>query len=402
MALHNTPLGQSEIGGTSRVNNMGETVYTGGGVYDSRGNPINLTPINNTTLPGWYQSAPTTTPSIRPIVYSGNGGGGGTSSPGGSSVTSLGGGNASALYQQAIDTLRGGLDSANAAITNSQKHIVSADSDLAAARGSAAGISDSIARVNNTAESLSPYAALLNNLGVKTSGIGSSILAGDTSGGGLAAQFLNAVGLAGDAALSLNPDRYVSMAAGDVQSSFDNAKGQFQRALSRQGIDAGSGAGLSALHKQLTQSLATALSAAKTRARQTGLTDQVNALTQRAGLFKDALTTGAELEKQGAENVAQAAGIVQAQGDMFAAAGSLGATQANAFANIGGVEVNLGQLELSNNKLVQDALNEVAAAQQAMGKYYADLELAQLPSTKTVSGYRDGKYYRETQKTTKG
>ena len=29
MALHNTPLGQSEIGGTSRVNNMGETVYTG-------------------------------------------------------------------------------------------------------------------------------------------------------------------------------------------------------------------------------------------------------------------------------------------------------------------------------------------------------------------------------------
>ena len=119
-------------------------------------------------------------------------------------------------------------------------------------------------------------------------------------------------------------------------------------------------------------------------------------------MFKDALTTGAELEKQGAENVAQAAGIVQAQGDMFAAAGSLGATQANAFANIGGVEVNLGQLELSNNKLVQDALNEVAAAQQAMGKYYADLELAQLPSTKTVSGYRDGKYYRETQKTTKG
>jgi hypothetical protein len=156
------------------------------------------------------------------------------------------------------------------------------------------------------------------------------------------------------------------------------------------------------LQKQFTQSLATALAAMKTRARQAGLTDQVNALTQRAGLFKDALTTGAALEQQGAENVAKAAGIVQAQGDMFATAGTLGATQANAFANIGGVEVNLGQLELSNNKLVQDALNNVAEAQQAMGKYYADLEIAQLPTEIKVSGYKGGEHYRETQTTTKG
>jgi hypothetical protein len=412
MAMYNTPFGKSEIPGITRVNAMGEKVYTSGGVYDSKGNPISLTPINNTTLPGWYTTAVTpstsqntssipvsaTVPSVAPSVTPSAGGGvGGVGGIGG-----VVGGSGAPYYQQAIDTMKGGLDSANAAIANSQKHIASADSDLATARGSAAGITDAITRVNNTAESLSPYADILRNLGVKTSGIGSSILAGDTSGGGLASQYLNALTLAGDAALKINPDRYVSMAAGDVQSSFDNAQGQFQRALSRQGVDAASGAGMSALRRQFTQSLATALAAAKTKARQAGLTDQVNALTQRTSMFKDALATGAALEQQGAENVAKAAGIVQAQGDMFAAAGSLGATQANAFANIGGVEVNLGQLELSNNKLVQDALNNVAEAQQAMGKYYADLEIAQLPTEIKVSGYKGGEYYRETQSTTKG
>lgn len=408
MAMYNTPFGKSEIPGTTRVNAMGQKVYTSGGVYDSKGNPISLTPINNTTLPGWYTTAVTpstsqntssipvsaTIPSVTP---SAGGGVGGVGSIGGAV-----GGSGAPYYQQAIDTMKGGLDSANAAIANSQKHIASADSDLATARGSAAGITDAITRVNNTAESLSPYADILRNLGIKTSGIGSSILSGDTSGGGLAAQYLNALGLASDAALQINPDRYVSMAAGDVQSSFDNAQGQFQRALSRQGVDAASGAGMSALRRQFTQSLATALAAAKTKARQAGLTEQVNALTQRTSMFKDALATGAALEQQGADNVAKAAGIVQAQGDMFATAGSLGATQANAFANIGGVEVNLGQLELSNNKLVQDALNNVAEAQQAMGKYYADLEIAQLPTEIKVSGYKGGEHYRETQTTTKG
>ena len=413
MAMYNTPFGKSEIPGTTRVNAMGQKVYTSGGVYDSKGNPISLTPINNTTLPGWYKETPKTTttinsygapnysfaaPSVGGVGTSGGVSAGGVS-PSGSVAPS---GQAAQYYQRAIDTMKGGLNSANAAIANSQKHIASADADLVSARGSASGISDAIANVNRTAESLAPYADILRNLGIKTSDIGSSILSGDTSGGGLAAQYLNAFRLAGDAALQLNPDRYVSMAAGDVQSSFDNAQGQFQRALSRQGVDAASGAGMSALRKQFTQSLATALAAAKTRARQAGLTDQVNALTQRTSMFKDALTTGAALEQQGVENVAKAAGIVQAQGDMFATAGTLGANQANAFANIGGVEVNLGQLELSNNKLVQDALNNVAEAQQAMGKYYADFEIAQLPTEIKVSGYKDGKYYRETQSTTKG
>lgn len=400
MAMYNTPFGKSEIPGTTRVNAMGQKVYTSGGVYDSKGNPISLTPINNTTLPGWYTTTVTpstsqntssipvsaTVPSVAPSAGGGVGGVGG--------IGGVVGGSGAPYYQQAIDTMKGGIDSANAAISNSQKHIASADSDLATARGSAAGITDAITRVNNTAESLSPYADILRNLGVKTSGIGSSILAGDTSGGGLAAQFLNAIGMAGDAALQINPDRYVSMAAGDVQSSFDNAQGQFQRALSRQGVDAASGAGMSAIRKQFTQALATSLAAMKTRARQAGLTDQVNALTQRAGLFKDALTTGAALEQQGAENVAKAAGIVQAQGDMFATAGSLGATQANAFANIGGVEVNLGQLELKNNEAVQDALQKVAAAQQAMADYYAQYEIATLPTTTTekTSGWSGGKY----------
>jgi hypothetical protein len=141
--------------------------------------------------------------------------------------------------------------------------------------------------------------------------------------------------------------------------------------MARRGVSLGSGAS-AALKQQLMQSLVTALSAAKTKARQQGIDAQLNALTQRAGLFKDVLTTAQGVQKQGTDNVAQAAGIVQAQGDMFQAAGSLGNAQTNAFANIGGVEVNLGQLELSNNKLVQDTLSNVVSAQQALAKFYGD------------------------------
>lgn len=398
MGMYNTPFGQSEISGMTRVNNMGQKVYTSGGVYDSKGNPITLTPINNTTLPGWYKPVTTTAQnkySIPASAFVNTGGSSGGSSGGtvGSGGMTGAGGKAAEIYQQAIDTMKGGVSKAEDAVAQSNKHIASADADLVSARESAANITNAINNINNTAQSLSPYAEIFKNLGIGTAGIGTSILAGDTSGGGLAAQFLNAVGMAGDAALKINPDRYVSQAAGDVQSSFDNAYGQMIRNAERTGVTGGSG-NMAALQNQYAQSLATALAAARTRARQTGLNEQVNALTQRAGLFKDAISTGAALQEQGAGSVAKAAGIVQSQGDLFATAGSLGGTQSNAFANIGGVEVNLGQLELKNNEAVQDALAKVAAAQQAMADYYAQYEIATLPTTTTekTSGWSGGKY----------
>ena len=115
--------------------------------------------------------------------------------------------------------------------------------------------------------------------------------------------------------------------------------------------------------------------------------DQIAALTQRAGLFKDVIGTAQSVGQQGTADIATAAGIVQKQGDMFATAGSMAAQQSNAFANIGGVEINLGQLDLQSEGVVQDAINNVAAMQQAMAQFYKDT----MTQTTTTDkwGYRD-------------
>lgn len=304
-------------------------------------------------------------------------------------------------YEDAIKTISGGLDSANAASERTIGHIESADADLNSARTAASSITNAIGNVNSTASSLTGYADILRNMGLDTSGLGTAILNGDSSVGGLAGEYLNAIGLAGDAALDITPDRYVSQAASDTQKAHENALGQAERNLSRQGVSASSGA-YGALQSQMATSLATALAAAKTKARQTGLSDRLTALTNRAGLYGNALTKGAELQQQGAQNIASAADIVTKQGDLFATAGNLANAQSNAFANIGGVEVSLGNLEVSNNKLIQGAIQAIASMQGEMAKYYADLEIAKLPQTATESGYRDGKYYHSTSTTERG
>lgn len=304
-------------------------------------------------------------------------------------------------YEDAIKTISGGLDSANAASERTIGHIESADADLNSARTAASSITNAIGNVNSTASSLTGYADILRNMGLDTSGLGTAILNGDSSVGGLAGEYLNAIGLAGDAALDITPDRYVSQAASDTQKAHENALGQAERNLSRQGVSASSGA-YGALQSQMATSLATALAAAKTKARQAGLSDRLTALTNRAGLYGNALTKGAELQQQGAQNIASAADIVTKQGDLFATAGNLANAQSNAFANIGGVEVSLGNLEVSNNKLIQGAIQAIASMQGEMAKYYADLEIAKLPQTATERGYRDGKYYHSTSTTERG
>lgn len=373
MALYNTPFGQSEIGGTTRTNAMGQKVYTSGNVYDSQGNIMTLTPINSSTLPGWYTTGGNSGGSYSSgISYGGGSGGGGSGGINLSSTRDVKSA-AQSSFQSAIDTALGGVDSARNAVAKSQGHITNTQLDLDAARKAAGGIGTAITNVNNSALSLNPFIKSLQDQGDSQLSLYEQLMSGNAVSGSAADNYLKAVGLAGDAALNITPDRYVSMAASDVQSSFDNAQGQFQRNLARQGIDAGSGAGLEAVRKQLTQSLATALAAEKTKARQVGINDQLTALTNRAGLYKDVLNQAQAAQQQGTQTLAQAAGIVQAQGDMFATAGSLASQQVNSFANIGGVEVNLGQLELQNENLVQDALDNVRAAQQAMAQFYLEL-----------------------------
>ena len=371
------------------LNDLGQKVEQSGTIYKynkSTGQLQAATPVSTSKggLTGYYafnSGSTTPTSSLSAIL-------GTTSSSNAATPAKT---SAETAYEKAIKTLSGGVDVAQEAYNNTKEHIKSADSDLATARKSAANITNSIDNVNSTAQSLSGYADILRTLGLDTTGIGTAILNNDTTSGGLASEYLNAIGLAGDAALKVTPDRYVSQAAADVQSSFDNAQGQAERNLSRQGVSASSGA-YGALQKQFATSLATALAAAKTKARQTGLGEQITALNNRAALMKDALTTGAALQQQGASNIESAAGIVQKQADLFATAGNLSQAQANAFANIGGVEVSLGNLETTSSKAVQDAMNNVASMQSEMAKYYANLELAKLPTNTTSKTTSIDKY----------
>lgn len=283
-------------------------------------------------------------------------------------------------YSSMLETAQKGVDSANATILNTTNRLNQATTDLAAARESAAGMGEAITNVNKSANDLTSYANVLKNLGLDSTNIGSAILKGDTSVGGLAGEYLSAIGLAGDAALRINPDRYVSQAAADVQSSYDNALGQMVRGAERTGVSGSSG-NMAALRKQLAESLLVASATAKTRARQEGLTAQLEALTARSNMYKDALTTGESIKKSGAEDLTTAAGIVEKQGGLFANAGDLASKQTSAYANIGGVEVELGNLDLSNQKLVQDSLNSVMSAQKAMADFYANYQMNTLPTT---------------------
>ena len=60
---------------------------------------------------------------------------------------------------------------------------------------------------------------------------------------------------------NIDPNRYVSMAASDVQSSYQNVIGQIMRDLGRRGVDASSGRAMS-LQQRLNDAMAAAQDAA--------------------------------------------------------------------------------------------------------------------------------------------
>jgi len=134
------------------------------------------------------------------------------------------------------------------------------------------------------------------DMGLGLSGTGQSILDMSASGDSLAGQYINAL-------RAIDPNRYVSMAAGDVQSSYANVQAQLERQAARQGM---SGGASQALQQKYATALASALSGAKTRARQQGLSEQLAALTQ-------GLQLGSGMVGQGAQ-VASAGGSMQFQG----------------------------------------------------------------------------------------
>lgn len=352
----------------------GATIYTGGGTYR----------VNNgngtwTRVTGGGSGA-----SGLSTVLGGLGGSGG-----GVELVSAKDKAANA-YKDAIANAQSGVDSAKALSLRTQGRITNATADLEEARKAARGIGTQITNLTSSATSLSPIAQTMTAQGNDLLSVYRQLMNGDSAAGGTVGNYLSATDSAAAALAKINADDYVSSAVSDAQASAQNAQEQAARELTRRGVSVGSGA-YGAAMKDQSQALATLRAAAATQARKEGLAAEASAQAQRASLYKGVLDAANTQSEQGLSALNTAAGVISKQADIFGTAGSLGATQANAFANIAGVEVNLGDLDIKSEGVLQDAIGNVTSAQQALAKFYADT----LTTTKEHDdlGYDD---YRET------
>lgn len=208
-------------------------------------------------------------------------------------------------------------------------------------------------------------------------GQGKALVSLDPSAGGLAGEFIKYW-------QSLSPDRYVSQAASDVQGSFGNAAGQAERDLARRGVSASSGA-YGALRRQLATSLATALAAAKTKARQTGLDQQASQLDRMVSAANTLYGMGNATEQNAlqakglATNAQGKAGdLIATKGQGLATAGNLQATAGQMFATAGNLFASAGGLQTNYLGLINSAYGNLAnaygsAANAALGAANAEL-----------------------------
>ena len=208
-----------------------------------------------------------------------------------------------------------GLLNEQAALINKQSNLVNQDADKLDALGN---------RVLAETDALKPYADQLNqyagqlwNEGTSIFGegqnlvdVGNGLMNLDENMGGVVGAYIKSL-------KGLSPERYVAQAAADVQGSFDNAKGQLARETSRSGLKLSGGAAL-AQKRLLSQTYAATLAGAKTRAWQTGATEQLNAnrnaLNDAMSVLKagiDAQAQGATVQGKGTDAAAQAAGVQQ-------------------------------------------------------------------------------------------
>ncbi len=289
-------------------------------------------------------------------------------------------------YAQAIKNAQSGLD----AILSGGSQV---QTDLGAARASAVSMSDNIDKVNKSASdvitaanAMSPYVASLSGYGDTlwqyaqdvlgagndTLSAGRGLLNLDSSSSGLAGEYVKLYN-------ALSGDNQVSMAASDVQNAYQNAGDQARRNLARRGVSSGSGASQT-LERQYAQSLATALAAAKTRARKSAISDQSDMLgkiTSAAGSIISAgnttlgtgstLASGATSAKSNAASVQNSiASQLANAGQLYATAGTLRANQANAYANVAGV--NTSYLNTLNS-----AYSNVTNATQGYASFLGDI-----------------------------
>ena len=298
------------------------------------------------------------------------------------------------------------VESAKNAVNQSESRITNAQTDYNAARQAAAKITNYADSVSSTIDKLNPYIDLIRGNGTAFSGLADALLAGDSSVGGVAGKYLASVDDAADALATLNPETYAARAKADVQAQYDNAQGQMQREMARRGVSLGSGAAAT-LQSQLKRALATAAASAATRGYQQGIQDRADAAVKKAGLYQGVLGAAEEAKKSSTEDFATAAGIVEKQAGLFSTSAELMQQQSHAFVEIGGAEVDLGELDLKNESLVQGAISAATDAQQAMADFYlnaeklseAEREAFASKKTTEVSRDKDGNYTRTTSTT---
>ena len=309
--------------------------------------------------------------------------------------------------QGGVNAANAGWDAAQNAINNANASVGKINMYAGKAANAAGNISGSIANVNTAADdvrgiasSLAPYADQLGawgrdiyGQGVDLYGQGQQYLTGgsdimnlNADAGGLTGAYVKAL-------QAIDPNRYVAGAASDTQSAFSNAMGQMQRGLARQGVDASSGRG-QAMMRQWAQATAAALSGAKTRARQVGITERLKALDAGTATARDMAATGANIQGTGMN--AQTAGgnllkgaadvigtqgqLTGTAGQLYGTAGQLSGTQANAYTNAGqltqgaaDVALRGGQLGVSAAGNIVNASNSLADSQSRAGMYYAQV-----------------------------
>lgn len=150
-------------------------------------------------------------------------------------------------------------------------------------------------------DQLNAYAGQLWNEGTSMFGsgtelvdLGSGLMNLDENKGGIIGQYVSNL-------KKYDPSSKVAMAAADVQKSFDNAKGQLGRELSRSGLTLSSGAAL-AQKRLLSQTYAATLAGAKTRTYNGAISEQTSAL-------RTALADSLSMIKQGTDTQAQGATV---------------------------------------------------------------------------------------------
>lgn len=248
--------------------------------------------------------------------------------------------------------------------------------------GKQAGVvSDYAGQISNVAQSLTPYAQAMKDYANSVYGQGQTLVDQGNQLLGTWSNFAPLVGKYTSALGSLDPNNQVSMAAHDVQNSFQNTQGQNARALSRMGVDPSSGA-FQAQKAQWDQALATALSGAKTRARNKGLQEQITALAQGLGVGSGLAQAGAQIGGQGTNAMTQAGdllggaanilnqqgGLLGTAGQMESTAGSLMNAQAGVYQNVGSLQQAAGQLALNLGATTQEqTLKAQSLLQDALG-----------------------------------